>query len=92
MNEKEKLYNLIRDYINKRVDSWNFCNDFTKVFGLEVDSKDLTKEEYTLFSELDVMTARFSDIEEDLKIKNLYFNEAQIREKVDDVARKLKIA
>ncbi|EAD6081424.1 hypothetical protein EDI40_14150, partial [Listeria monocytogenes] len=53
-----------------------------KIFDLEIDYDELSKEEYTILGNVSDMAARFSDSEEDLKLPNVYYSEKQIREEV----------
>lgn len=53
-----------------------------KIFDLEIDYDELSKEEYTILGNVSDMIARFSDSVEDLKLPNVYYSEKQIREEV----------
>lgn len=53
-----------------------------KIFDLEIDYDELSKEEYTILGNVYDMVARFSDSVEDLKLPNVYYSEKQIREEV----------
>lgn len=53
-----------------------------KIFDLEIDYDELSKEEYTILGNVSDMVARFSDSVEDLKLPNVYYSENQIREEV----------
>lgn len=53
-----------------------------KIFDLEIDYDELSKEEYTILGNVSDMVARFSDSVEDLKSPNVYYSEKQIREEV----------
>ncbi|AEO04857.1 hypothetical protein HS43_09850 [Listeria monocytogenes] len=53
-----------------------------KIFDLEIDYDELSKEEYTILGNVSDMVARFSDSVEDLKLPNVYYSEKQIREEV----------
>ncbi|EAD1203899.1 hypothetical protein CCU51_04605 [Listeria monocytogenes] len=58
-----------------------------KIFDLEIDYDELSKDEYTILGNVSDMAARFSDSEEDLKLPNVYYSEKQVRE---EVARSLE--
>ncbi|HBM3561200.1 TPA: hypothetical protein LWK77_000280 [Listeria innocua] len=53
-----------------------------KIFDLEIDYDELSKDEYTILGNVSDMAARFSDSEEDLKLPNVYYSEKQVREEV----------
>ncbi|EAC5770568.1 hypothetical protein DIJ77_09160 [Listeria monocytogenes] len=53
-----------------------------KIFDLEIDYDELSKDEYTILGNVSDMAARFSDSEENLKLPNVYYSEKQIREEV----------
>lgn len=53
-----------------------------KIFDLEIDYDELSKEEYIILGNVSDMVARFSDSVEDLKLPNVYYSEKQIREEV----------
>ena len=91
MTDKEKLYYLIKEFIKGNYTSTAFCDEFTVQYDIETDYSTLNDEENQCFSELSEITARFSDDAEDLKIPNLYFNEKQVKAKINEVAEKLSI-
>ncbi len=82
MSEKEQLYYLIIEVLKGNYEVKTFCNEFTRIFDLEIDYKVLSKVEYECLNELADKAARFSNYEEDLKMPHVYFNEAQIIEEV----------
>lgn len=71
--------------------STEFCDEFTVQYDIETDYSTLNNKEHQCFSELSEITARFSYDVEDLKIPNLYFDEKQVKAKVNEVAEKLSI-
>ena len=89
MSPKEKIYYLIREYINGNYETEIFCDEYTQIFNIELDYDTLNEEQYKLLEELSVFTARFSPFEEDLKIPNVYFSEEQVVTKVKEVYNKL---
>ncbi|HAB7184367.1 TPA_asm: hypothetical protein GYN32_07170 [Listeria monocytogenes] len=82
MTKKEQLYFLLNGLDNGGIEINNFTNQFMKIFDLEIDYDELSKEEYTILGNVSDMAARFSDSEEDLKLPNVYYSEKQIREEV----------
>ncbi|EAD1191977.1 TPA: hypothetical protein IQC28_002266 [Listeria monocytogenes] len=82
MTKKEQLYFLLNGLDNGEIEINNFINQFIKIFDLEIDYDELSKDEYTILGNVSDMAARFSDSEEDLKLPNVYYSEKQVREEV----------
>lgn len=82
MTKKEQLYFLLNGMDNGEIEINTFINQFIKIFDLEIDYDELSKDEYTILGNVSDMAARFSDSEEDLKLPNVYYSEKQIREEV----------
>ena len=68
-----------------------FCDMFSQVYDLEVDYKQLSEEERAVFRDLSDIASRYSDNDEDLKIPNVFFDEASIKEKVKEISLKLGV-
>lgn len=85
MTEKESLWYLINGLVKGSYIVKTFCNEFTRIYDLEVDYDELSKEENRLFGELCEMTGRFSDDDDELKIPNMYFSEKDIMAKVRQI-------
>lgn len=81
-DKKEQLYFLLNGLDNGEIEINTFTNQFMKIFDLEIDYDELSKEEYTILGNVSDMVARFSDSVEDLKLPNVYYSEKQIREEV----------
>jgi len=65
-NDKRRLYWLIDQYFSKQINGWTFCNEYYYSYSLEIKSDDLTDIEQSAFSELDKISSRYTDVEEDL--------------------------
>lgn len=91
MNPREQLHYLIKEYVNGKYNTITFCNEFTRIYDVEIDYEDLSKLEISLFSELSSITARFSPYEEDFEIPNVYYNEHEVRDEVKRIEQKLQI-
>ena len=89
MNAKEKLYFLLKEFKEGRYDTSTFCDLFTITYDIEVDYEELSALENKLFGELSVITARYSPFEEDLKIRNVYYDEQKVRSEVERVLNTL---
>ena len=61
MTEKESLWYLINELLNGSYSVNIFCNEFTRIYDLEVDYDELSLNENYEFSKLCEMTGRFSD-------------------------------
>lgn len=81
-DKKEQLYFLLNGLDNGEIEINTFINQFIKIFDLEIDYDELSKDEYTILGNVSDMAARFSDSEEDLKLPNVYYSEKQVREEV----------
>ncbi|HHQ0364747.1 TPA: hypothetical protein ACSKJG_002302 [Listeria innocua] len=81
-DKKEQLYFLLNGLDNGEIEINTFINQLIKIFDLEIDYDELSKEEYTILGNVSDMAARFSDSEEDLKLPNVYYSEKQVREEV----------
>ncbi|EOY2822964.1 hypothetical protein ACVU0Z_000102 [Listeria monocytogenes] len=80
---KGNFYNCINNGLdNGEIEINTFINQFIKIFDLEIDYDELSKDEYTILGNVSDMAARFSDSEEDLKLPNIYYSEKQVREEV----------
>ncbi|APM40668.1 hypothetical protein [Clostridium kluyveri] len=89
MNPREKLYYLVEKFIKEEYHIDLFCDEFTVVYNTEVDYNVLNNIEKTCFAELCEFTARYSPVEEDLAIPNVYFNAEQVKDKANYVYNKL---
>ena len=85
MTYKEQLYYLLKEYSENRYTTDDFCDQFTIIYNTKLDYSDLNKTEEKLFHELAEITARFSPYEDDLKIKNVFFSENDVKNKVAEV-------
>lgn len=90
MSFKEQLYFLINGLLNNEYNIKDFCDEFSRIFNLEIDYDDLSEQEYDYFSNLSSIAARFSDDEEDLKLPNVFFDENQIIEETKKVKKILQ--
>lgn len=82
MTGREKLLYLINGLLEGEYETSVFCNEFSRTFDLEMNYEELNEEEMKELSDLSEMAGRFSDDENDLKMLCVYFDEADIIEKV----------
>lgn len=85
MYPKDSLWYLIFALIDNKYDINTFCNEFTRIYDLELDYSQLNIIEHKNFKELSEMTGRFSDDEEELKIPKMYVSEEEVRKKVKQI-------
>jgi hypothetical protein len=89
MTSKEKLYYLITEYQKGKYDTNTFCDQFTVIYDIEVDYDALSELEKELFHKLSIITARFSPCEDDFQLPNVYYNEQDVKSKVEEICIEL---
>ncbi|MED3791348.1 hypothetical protein P4571_02660 [Niallia alba] len=89
MNAVRKLYQLIWDYYEEKININYFTDNFTITFNTEVDYDELSEAEYKLFEELAHITSRYSPYEEERKKYPYYYDELDTLNKVKEVIDKL---
>lgn len=87
MTQKEQLWYLINGVISGSYEVDTFCDEFYRIYGLEIDYEQLTEQENHAFEELLDMTGRFSEFEDDLRIPNMYFSGDEIIKKAKEVQK-----
>ena len=87
--EKEQLYYLINGVLDGSYQVKIFCSEFTRIYNLEVDYEELSKQEKLELGDLCEMAERFSDDKEELKIPNMYYSEEKILSKIQSVKQTL---
>ena len=90
MTLRDKLWELIAALVNNACNIQQFCDDFSRIYNLEIDYKILSDEEKDQFGDLCDMADRFSDDEDDLALPNVYFSEKQIRDRAQEIYQSLK--
>lgn len=87
---RERLYWLINLYLKKQIEPDRFCNEFHITFDHDADPSEFSVLENKEFSELAEMAARFSPLEEDLKLyPNVYYSERDIEDKIIHIVQAL---
>lgn len=90
-NDKRRLYQLIDMYIDRIITSSVFRNEFYYSYSLEISDEDFTEFEKDVFSELDKISSRFSEYEEDHQLDPKAFStESELRQKIIETKEKLK--
>ena len=85
MSKKEQLWYLIDGVLEGSYDIKTFCDEFVRIYNLEVDYASLSQKERETFKEIRGMTARFSDNDEELKIPAMYFSKDEIMCRVKEI-------
>ena len=85
MSKKEQLWYLIDGLLEGSYDIKIFCDEFIRIYNLEVDYVSLSQKEDESFKEMRGMAARFSDNDEDLKIAGMYFSKDEIINKAKEI-------
>ena len=81
MTEKEQLWYLIDGLLQNEYDIVTFCDEFTRIYDLELDYDVLNSKEKEELGDLCDMAARFSEDIADVNSPGVYFDEHAIREK-----------
>ncbi|GLU51197.1 colicin immunity domain-containing protein [Dyadobacter frigoris] len=90
-DDKRRLYQLIDMYVLRQITAPVFCDEFYYSYDLEIDTDSLTTEEQKAFSDLSMISSRFSQFKDDIaKYPGAYYNEAELRRKVIETQEKLK--
>lgn len=85
MNNKEIVLYLLNGLENNKYEAKTFCDEYVEAFR-NLEANEIKNCELLLqLEDLMEMAARFSDYEEDLKLKNVYFNEDDIKNKVREI-------
>lgn len=90
MNDKERLYWLIDQYLLEKINETIFCNEFHNLFVNEMDIKMLTNLEYEAFSNLNNVSQRFSEYEEDFKLWTGFVTAEELKQKIIETREKLQ--
>jgi len=91
-SDKSKIYNIIDQYTSHETDAHNFCDQFLKCYGMEVDPNTLTTQEEKAFSKLADLAVEFAAFEEAFKkYRDSYYTEETLKEEVLYVQEKLSI-
>jgi len=88
MTNREALWYLIDGLLAGSYSVNNFCDEFSRIYNIEIDYDELTSEERLEFRELSKITGRFSPYEEDQKL--YAYNENDVYEKVRSLVKNLQ--
>ncbi|MEC5395505.1 colicin immunity domain-containing protein [Bergeyella sp. RCAD1439] len=90
-DDKRRLYQLMDMFVMSQITASVFCNEFYYSYDLEIDSDTLSNEEQQAFSDLSIVSSRFSQFKEDHeKYPNGFFTEEELRQKIIETKEKLQ--
>jgi len=90
-NDKRRLYWLINKYLLNEIDESTFCNEFYYSYDLEINVDVFTDNEKIFFSELNEITSRFSQYEEDHMMDSKAFSDIdELKKKIIETKIKLE--
>ncbi|GAB6010473.1 hypothetical protein [Dysgonomonas reticulitermitis] len=79
-NDKRYVYNLIDEYLKHKIDEVALCDGMYFSYVHEIDESTLNKAELEAFSELEMVTKRFSEFENDFELApGAYYTKEQVR-------------
>ena len=89
-DDKHRLYQIIQQYLSKKIDASTFCDEFYYSYDLELDCDTLTSDENQAFDELSNITSRFSNFEEDhKKYPGVFYTELELKKKIVETKNRL---
>ncbi len=85
-SDKRFLYYIIDLYLRGEIDESTFCDELYYSYVLEIDESTLTSVENKIFSELEAITSRFSEFEEDYQMDSKAFaTKDEVRKEINRV-------
>jgi len=86
-----RVYWLIDQYLLGKIDESNFCDEFYYSYDLEINENTLTDIEKMVFAELNQVSSRFSQYQEDhLGLPNGFYTIEELKQKITETKEKLK--
>jgi hypothetical protein len=87
---KNKLWRLIQEYLDQKIDEVIFCHNFFLIYIHEIDYEDFDDQEKIILSELSEVSGRFSEFESDhQKYPGVYYTKAELAAQIKDTKIKL---
>lgn len=91
INDKRRLYQLIEMYLSNKISTTVFCDEFYNCYDLELDKSNFSEIEIQKFEELNKVSSRYSQYEEDFKLDPKAFaTDEEVYEKVKETQYNLK--
>ena len=90
VNDRRRIYWLIDKYLDKKIDTLTFVEEYHNCFDIEVDVNDLSTDEKAVLCELSDISNRYSESDSDHRnYPGVYFTEQHVREKAQETKKKL---
>ncbi|MBP7554194.1 MAG: hypothetical protein KA885_12280 [Spirochaetes bacterium] len=89
INNRDKLYNILIKFIQKKYDVRNFCRDIEILYFHDLNDDELNDVELEIFKELAEYVIYFSDNTDAIKKIPIYVNENQVRDFSEKIYNKL---
>ena len=88
MKAKEKLYYLITNYLKGKYSTRAFCNEYTQVYNIDLDKKNLQECEFALLESICKLAERFSPFQEDILTNDFFIDETTFQKKLAETIKK----
>jgi hypothetical protein len=90
-SDKRRIYWLLEQYLQNRIDETTFCDEFYFSYDLGINKEVLNVLERQVFWELSHVASRFSQYEEDHKLDpHAFTTKEELKEKIIEIYEKLK--
>ena len=90
-SDKRYIYNLINDYLESKIDEVALCDGMYSSYVHEIDETTLNDAESEVFSELEMVTKRFSEFDSDHKLDPKAFTtKEEVKKAVIEAKKKLQ--
>jgi len=90
-NDKRRIYWLIESYLSEDIDEVTFCDEYYYSYDLEINYDELSVIEQKCFSDLSIVSSRFSESMNDHEFAPKAFStKKELREKIIEIQHKLK--
>ena len=84
------IFFIINEYLNKKINENQFCDEFRASYDLEIDLYALEVKVYEALHELGEVAGRFSEFESDhKKYPGLYYTKEELAAKILETKQKL---
>lgn len=89
--QAKKIYWLIDQYLSHNMQAWDFCSEYHLCYDLEIDLNTLNEKERAIFSELSMVSGRFSNFEDDIQqYPGVYYTSEELHQKIIQAKEVLK--
>jgi len=88
--DKRRLYWLINQYLLEKISEAAFCDDFHDTLVNEMYYKGLTDVEYDVFVDLNDVSQRFTEYQEDFELWSGFVTATELKQKILEAQKKLE--